>query len=257
MGVLNVTPDSFSDGGDHDTVDTAVRYGGELASHGADLVDVGGESTRPGAERVPEDVELARVVPVIRALSADGVPCSVDTTRATVAAAAVDVGAVLVNDVSGGLADPRMLDTVADLGVPFVAMHWRGHSAGMQAQAVYADVVQEVCDELAQRLDACEQAGIDEVLVDPGLGFAKEPEHNWALLQSLPRLQALGPVLLGASRKRFLGVLLDGREPKGRDSATTALTVLAAQAGVWGVRVHDAQGSADAVRVVERMGTWT
>ena len=257
MGVLNVTPDSFSDGGDHDTVDTAVLYGGQLASQGADLVDVGGESTRPGAERVPEDVELTRVVPVIRALAAVGIACSVDTTRATVAAAAVDVGAVLVNDVSGGLADPRMLPTVADLGVPFVAMHWRGHSAGMQANAVYDDVVQEVCDELGQRLDECEKAGINQVLVDPGLGFAKKAEHNWALLQHLPRLQALGPVLLGASRKRFLGELLDEREPKGRDSATTVLTVLAAQAGVWGVRVHDAQGSADALRVLERMGTWT
>jgi dihydropteroate synthase len=257
MGVLNVTPDSFSDGGDHATVDTAIRYGGQLVSDGADLVDVGGESTRPGAQRVPEQVELTRVVPVIEALAQQGVVCSVDTTRATVAAAAVDAGAVLVNDVSGGLSDPRMLPTVADLGVPFVAMHWRGHSDAMQSRAVYVDVVKEVCEELADRLEACGKAGITQVLVDPGLGFAKEPQHNWALLQALPRLQALGPVLLGASRKRFLGELLDGREPKGRDAATTALTVLAAQAGCWGVRVHDARGSADAVRVVERMREWT
>jgi dihydropteroate synthase len=333
MGVVNVTPDSFSDGGEWFEPDAGIRHGLDLLSEGADLVDVGGESTRPGARRpgpeeelrrvmpvvrglvdagalvsidtmhacvaraaldagavIVNDVsggladpdmartvaearvpfvamhwrghsdhmdELARVVPVVRALAASGVACSVDTTRATVAAAAVEVGAVLVNDVSGGLADPRMLTTVADLGVPFVAMHWRGHSAGMQQLAVYDDVVQEVCDELGARLDACEKAGISEVLVDPGLGFAKQAEHNWALLQNLARLQALGPVLLGASRKRFLGELLDGREPKGRDSATTALTVLAAQAGVWGVRVHDAQGSADAVRVVERMRTWT
>lgn len=253
MGVLNVTPDSFSDGGDHDTVDTAIAHGLRLVAEGADLVDVGGESTRPGAARVPEDVELARVVPVVSALTAEGVRCSVDTTRATVAAQAVAAGAVLVNDVSGGLADPAMLPCVADLGVAFVAMHWRGHSADMQSRAVYDDVVQEVCDELAARLDACAAAGVSQVLVDPGLGFAKQAEHNWALLQALPRLQALGPVLLGASRKRFLGDLLDGREPKGRDDATTALTALAAQAGCWGVRVHAVRGSADAVRVVERM----
>jgi dihydropteroate synthase len=253
MGVLNVTPDSFSDGGDHDTVDTAVAYGVRLAADGADLVDVGGESTRPGAHRVTEQVELDRVVPVVAALAQQGVRCSVDTTRPAVAAAAVAAGAVLVNDVSGGLADPAMLERVADLGVPYVAMHWRGPSEGMQAKAVYGDVVSEVCAELEERLEACAKAGIAEVLVDPGLGFAKEAEHNWALLHALPRLQALGPVLVGASRKRFLGELLDGREPKGRDAATTALTVLAAQAGCWGVRVHDARGSADAVRVLERM----
>jgi dihydropteroate synthase len=253
MGVLNVTPDSFSDGGDHATVDSAVRYGGSLAAQGADLVDVGGESTRPGAQRVPVEVELARVVPVVEALTAQGVRCSVDTMRADVAMAAVAAGAVLVNDVSGGLADPAMLPAVADLGVPFVAMHWRGHSADMQDLAVYDDVVTEVCEALARRLDACAQAGVAEVLVDPGLGFAKTAEHNWALLRALPRLQALGPVLLGASRKRFLGELLDGREPKGRDDATTALTVVAAQAGCWGVRVHAVRGSVDAVRVVGRL----
>jgi dihydropteroate synthase len=213
MGVLNVTPDSFSDGGDHDTVDTAVAYGVRLAADGADLVDVGGESTRPGAHRVTEQVELDRVVPVVAALAQQGVRCSVDTTRPAVAAAAVAAGAVLVNDVSGGLADPAMLERVADLGVPYVAMHWRGPSEGMQAKAVYGDVVSEVCAELEERLEACAKAGIAEVLVDPGLGFAKEAEHNWALLHALPRLQALGPVLVGASRKRFLGELLDGREP--------------------------------------------
>jgi dihydropteroate synthase len=253
MGVLNVTPDSFSDGGDHATVDAAVAYGVQLAADGADLVDVGGESTRPGAHRVPEQVEHDRVVPVVAALAQEGVRCSVDTTRPAVAAAAVAAGAVLVNDVSGGLADPAMLPSVADLGVPFVAMHWRGPSDTMRDRAVYDDVVREVCAELEERLEACAKAGIAEVLVDPGLGFAKRAEHNWALLRALPQLQALGPVLLGASRKRFLGELLDGREPKGRDAATTALTVLAAQAGCWGVRVHDARGSADAVRVLGRM----
>jgi dihydropteroate synthase len=253
MGVLNVTPDSFSDGGDHATPEAAIAYGGRLVSDGADLVDVGGESTRPGAHRVPEDVERGRVVPVVAALSAQGVICSVDTSRASVAAAAVEAGAVLVNDVSGGLADPLMLPTVADLGVPFVAMHWRGHSDRMQDYAVYDDVVAEVCDELSQRLEACAKAGVEQVVVDPGLGFAKNAEHNWALLKALPRLQALGPLLLGASRKRFLGELLGDREPKGRDAATAAVSVLAAQAACWGVRVHDVRGTADALRVVERM----
>ena len=253
MGVLNVTPDSFSDGGEHDTVDTAIAYGRRLRALGADLVDVGGESTRPGAQRVSFDEECARVVPVLEALSQEGVRCSVDTMRAAVAEAAVSVGATMVNDVSGGLADPAMLPTVAALGVPYVAMHWRGHSADMQSRAAYDDVVTEVCDALSQRLDACAAAGVTEVIVDPGIGFAKTADHNWALLQHLDRLQALGPVLLGSSRKAFLGALLDGREPQGRDAATTALTVIAAQAGCWGVRVHDVQGSADAVHVVERL----
>jgi dihydropteroate synthase len=253
MGVLNVTPDSFSDGGEHDTVDTAVAYGLRLRALGADLVDVGGESTRPGAQRVSFGEECARVIPVITALSQEGVRCSVDTMRAAVAEAAVGAGAVLVNDVSGGLADPDMLPTVAGLAVPYVAMHWRGHSAGMQSQAVYDDVVTDVCDELTRRAEACAAAGITEVIVDPGIGFAKTADHNWALLQHLDRLQALGPVLLGSSRKAFLGALLDGRPPAGRDAATTALTVVAAEAGCWGVRVHDVQGSVDAVRVVERL----
>ncbi len=254
MGVLNVTPDSFSDGGDHDTVDTAIAYGLRLKSLGADLVDVGGESTRPGAQRVTAEVEAGRVVPVIRALTEQGVRCSVDTMRASVADSAVAAGAVLVNDVSGGLADPAMLPAVAAAAVPFVAMHWRGHSADMQSRAVYADVVADVCAELAARVDACAAAGIAEVVVDPGIGFAKTAEHNWALLQALPRLQALGPVLLGTSRKAFLGALLDGREPIGRDAATTALSVVAAQQGCWGVRVHDVASTADALRVVERLG---
>ncbi|MCU1602813.1 MAG: folP [Frankiales bacterium] len=253
MGVLNVTPDSFSDGGRHDTVDTAVAFGLQLRADGADLVDVGGESTRPGAARVSADEECARVVPVVAALVREGVRCSVDTMRASVASAAVSAGATLVNDVSGGLADRSMLPAVASLGVPYVAMHWRGHSADMQTRAVYDDVVTEVVSELSARLDACAAAGISSVVVDPGIGFAKTAEHNWALLRNVARLQALGPVLLGSSRKAFLGALLDDRPPVGRDAATTALTVVAAQAGCWGVRVHDVRGSADAVRVVERL----
>ncbi|MCU1587780.1 MAG: folP [Frankiales bacterium] len=253
MGVLNVTPDSFSDGGDHAAPDAAIAHGRLLWEQGADLVDVGGESTRPGAQRIPVEEELRRVLPVISALTATGVSCSVDTMRAEVAAEAVAAGAVVVNDVSGGLADPEMLSTVSALGTPYIVMHWRGPSAGMQAQAQYGDVVAEVCAELADRVAACRTAGISELVVDPGLGFAKEPAHNWELLQQLSRLAELGPVLLGASRKRFLGELLDGREPKGRDAATTAITVLAAQQGMWGVRVHDVAGSVDAVRVVERL----
>ena len=216
-------------------------------------MDVGGESTRPGATRVSAAVEAARVVPVIAALSQQGVACSVDTMRASVAASALEAGAVLVNDVSGGLADPAMLDVVASAGVRFVAMHWRGQSADMQSRAVYDDVVAEVCAELSQRLDACAAAGVTDVVVDPGIGFAKTADHNWALLQGLPALQALGPVLLGTSRKAFLGALLNGREPQGRDAATTALSVLAAQAGCWGVRVHDVTGTVDALAVLARM----
>lgn len=252
MGVLNVTPDSFSDGGDHSTTAEAIAFGRRLQADGADLVDVGGESTRPGAERVSAEQELDRVIPVIAALSESGVACSVDTMRAEVASAAVAAGAVLVNDVSGGLADPAMLEAVARLRAPYVVMHWRGESSDMQSRAVYDDVVGEVCGELEQRVAACREAGIIELIVDPGLGFAKTAEHNWALLGALPRLQQLGPLLVGASRKRFLGELLD-RDPKGRDDATTAITALVAQQGVWAVRVHDVAGSADAVRVVERL----
>jgi dihydropteroate synthase len=246
MGIVNVTPDSFSDAHLHD----AVAHGRRLLADGADLVDVGGESTRPGALRVPCEVELERVVPVVRALSSDGAMVSVDTTRAAVARAAVEAGAVMVNDVSGGLADHDMLPVVADLRVPYVAMHWRGPSADMQTRAEYDDVVTEVCTELAARRDAADAAGVQDVVLDPGLGFAKNAEHNWALLRALPQLRSLDrPLLIGASRKAFLGVLLDGRPATERDAASAAVTALAAAAGVWAVRVHDVASSADAVRV--------
>lgn len=251
MGVVNATPDSFSDS----HLGDAVAHGRGLFADGADLVDVGGESTRPGAGRVSADEELARVLPVVAALSASG-PVSIDTTRAEVARAAVAAGAVLVNDVSGGLADPQMLATVAKLGVPYVAMHWRGPSADMQSRASYDDVVGEVRHELSRRRDAVLAAGVSSVVLDPGLGFGKDAEHNWALLRRLGALQSLGsPLLIGASRKSFLGVLLDGRAPADRDAATTAVTVLAAQAGAWAVRVHDVRSSADAVRVVAEVGS--
>jgi dihydropteroate synthase len=259
MGVLNVTPDSFSDGGRYADLDAAVAHGLELWREGADLVDVGGESTRPGAERVPAEEEIRRVVPPIQALARAGVAVSVDTTRAAVASAAVEAGARMVNDVSGGLADPDMARVVMDAGVPWVLMHWRGHSRDMQALARYDDVVADVVGELAQRVDAAAAAGVDpsRLVIDPGLGFAKTAEHNWILLARLDALRALGlPVLVGTSRKSFLGRLLAGPDgtprPVGeREDATVATTVLAALAGVWGVRVHEVRRNLDAILAVE------
>lgn len=259
LGILNVTPDSFSDGGRFNAVDAAVERGRWLVRHGADLVDVGGESTRPGAQRIDEAEELRRVVPVIAQLSAAGVAVSIDTMRARVAAAAIDAGAVLVNDVSGGLADPAMLPFVAEAQVPCILMHWRGHSTEMEQLAVYADVVEDVRDELSRRVDAALTAGVrlDRIVLDPGLGFAKDSTHNWQLLGGLARLRSLGlPVLVGASRKRFLAdcVTCDGTDaghPAGRDDASSAVAALAAGQGVWGVRVHEPAAAAAAVRVAE------
>ncbi|GAA3253462.1 dihydropteroate synthase [Nonomuraea helvata] len=257
MGVVNVTPDSFSDGGRWFDERAAIQHGLDLVEEGADLVDVGGESTRPGAARVSLEEELARVVPVIRALDAEGVAVSVDTMRAEVARAAVEAGARLVNDVSGGLADPEMPRVVAETGIPYVVMHWRGHSHDMESRAVYADVVTEVREELGKRVDLVLAEGVTEeqIVLDPGLGFAKNAQHNWALLNGIPQLAELGyPLLIGASRKRFLGRLLadsDGTpRPFSRsDDATLAVTALAAQAGAWCVRVHHVAPNADAVRV--------
>jgi dihydropteroate synthase len=256
MGVLNVTPDSFSDGGRWADTAGAVEHGLALVAEGADLVDVGGESTRPGASRIDAATERDRVLPVVRALVAAGVRVSIDTMRAEVARAAVDHGAVVVNDVSGGLADPEMLTAVAALGTPYVAMHWRGHSDRMTDLTRYDDVVRDVVSELSARVAAAEAAGVDpaRIVLDPGLGFAKEHEHNWALLARLDELLALGrPVLVGASRKRFLGALLedaDGPRPvERRDDATAAVSALAAAAGAWCVRVHDVSATLDAVRV--------
>ncbi|MEV4635836.1 dihydropteroate synthase [Actinoplanes sp. NPDC049548] len=263
MGVLNVTPDSFSDGGRYADLDAAVAHGVALHRQGADLVDVGGESTRPGADRVDAPTETARVLPVIRELAAAGVPLSIDTTRAAVAAAALEAGATVVNDVSGGLADPGMAAVVADAGCPWVLMHWRGHSRRMQDLAVYQDVVAEVRDELRQRVDEAVAAGVDptRIVLDPGLGFAKRAEHNWALSAHLDELVALGhPVLFAASRKTYLGRLLadaDG-EPRpvdGREAATIATSVLAVAAGAWGVRVHDVRATTDALAVWRATGS--
>jgi dihydropteroate synthase len=257
LGILNVTPDSFSDGGRFLGHDDAVAHGIALRAAGADLVDVGGESTRPGAGRVEPAEELARVLPVVRDLVAEGVPVSIDTTRAAVAEAVVEAGAAVVNDVSGGLADPAMARVVAQARVPWILMHWRGHSDRMGALATYDDVLGEVRAELVARVDAAVLAGVDpgRIVLDPGLGFAKTAAHNWTLLRRLDVFVALGfPVLVGASRKRFLGELLaaaDGtpRPAVGRDVATAALSAVAAAAGAWGVRVHDVAGSMDAVAV--------
>jgi len=257
MGVLNVTPDSFSDGGQFLDADAAVAHGLAMVAEGADLVDVGGESTRPGATRVDEAEESRRVLPVIRALAAEGVVVSVDTMRASVAAAALDAGAHIVNDVSGGLADDDMAKVVATAHAPYVCMHWRGHSADMAQMARYEDVVADVAAELRARVDVLVSAGVDpaRIVLDPGLGFAKDAPHNWVLLAHLGDLAALGhPLLVGASRKRFLGALLadaDGapRPPHERDVATATLSALVFSADVWAVRVHAVRPTVDALRV--------
>jgi len=258
MGVLNVTPDSFSDGGRYATLDDAVEHAVQLRAEGADLIDVGGESTRPGAERVAPEVEASRVLPVIKALAAEGVVVSVDTYRASVAQAALDAGASVINDVSGGLGDPGMSRVARDAGCPWVLMHWRGHSKSMRELAVYGDVVADVRRELLARVEAAVGAGVDpgQLLLDPGLGFAKTAAHDWALLHSLDRFAELGfPLLIGASRKSFLGRLLAGpdgspRPVDEREDATTAITAYAALNGVWGVRVHDVGASVDAALTV-------
>jgi dihydropteroate synthase len=258
FGVLNVTPDSFSDGGRFLDLDAAVAHGLRMRREGAHVVDVGGESTRPGAARVDVDTEKARVLPVITELVAAGIAVSVDTTRADVAAAALEAGAGIVNDVSGGLADPSMGPVVADAGCAWVLMHWRGPSDRMRELAVYADVVKEVRDELRLRADAAVRQGVDpgRIILDPGLGFAKRPEHNWRVCAHLDEIGALGfPVLVGPSRKSYLGALLadlDGtpRPTEGRAAATIAACVLAVQAGAWGVRVHDVLDTVDALTVL-------
>ncbi|MFC6562850.1 dihydropteroate synthase [Actinoplanes utahensis] len=263
MGVLNVTPDSFSDGGRYTDLEAAVRHGVCLFREGAHVIDVGGESTRPGAGRVDAETEIARVVPVIERLFAQGVPVSIDTTRAAVAEAALTAGAVAINDVSGGLADPDMARVAAAAGCPWILMHWRGHSRDMQKLAVYQDVVAEVRDELRARADEAIAAGVDPAMIvlDPGLGFAKLAEHNWALSADLGALVALGfPVLFAASRKTYLGRLLadpDGtpRPVGGREAATLATSLLAVASGAWGVRVHEVRATADALAVWRATGS--
>jgi dihydropteroate synthase len=265
MGVVNVTPDSFSDGGSWLDPEKAIAHGLELAAQGADIIDVGGESTRPGAQRVPVQDEISRVLPVVSALASAGVFVSIDTMRAEVASRALTAGARMVNDVSGGLADPDLPAVVAAAGVPYILVHWRGHSSDMYGPAVYTDVVAEVREELGHRLTAITAAGVDPdvVILDPGLGFAKLPAHNWRLLAGLDRIACPPgyaepfPVLVAASRKGFIGKLLAGADGQARpftrsDDATVALTALAVSAGAWCVRVHAVPANVDAVRVATR-----
>lgn len=263
VGVVNVTNDSFSDGGRYVNPDRAVEHGLALASDGATIIDVGGESTRPGAVRIDPRVETSRILPVVKDLAAQGITVAIDTMHAQVARAALENGAQIVNDVSGGRADPAMTDLLVEAGVPWVLMHWRSVSAERPHEVPhYRDVVAEVRAELLASVDDAVDAGVDQenLVIDPGLGFAKTAQHNWALLNALPELVATGiPVLVGASRKRFLGTLLAGldgavRPPDGRETATAVISALAALHGAWGVRVHDVRASADALKVV---AAWT
>lgn len=263
MGVVNVTPDSFSDGGEWFEPAAAIAHGQELLAQGADILDVGGESTRPGAARPSEDEELRRVIGVVKTLAAQGARISVDTMRARVAEQALEAGAEIVNDVSGGLADPAMAPLVASAGVPFVAMHWRAHSAQMDLAARYDDVVTDVIAELGERVDALVAAGVapESIILDPGFGFSKDAGHNWTLLAGIGRVVEMGyPVLVGTSRKRFLGRLdlsagpdAPPTPPTQRDAATAATSLLAAQAGAWAVRVHDVPSTRDALAVWEHV----
>ena len=257
MGILNITPDSFADGGKYLSKDDAVLGGRRLVVEGADIIDVGGESTRPGAERVSETEELKRVIPVIKELVKDGAVVSVDTMRAEVAKEAIAVGATYINDVSGGLADEKMATVIAsNPKVQYIVMHWRGHSKNMQEQAIYKDVVKEVKEELDERVSSLLKAGVsnEQIILDPGIGFAKENEHNWQILQNIDRIQLLGyPLLVGVSRKRFLGELIHAKDPNEREAATIALTTELARLKVWGVRTHAVKAHQDAISVIERM----
>jgi len=247
MGILNVTPDSFADGGLHFDTSLAIAHGLEMIEDGVDIIDIGGESTRPGAERVSEEEEQARVIPVIRELAKNNVVISVDTMRATTAKLAVEAGATIVNDVSGGAADSEMFSTVAALGCKYTLMHWRGHSKDMNEKAVYNDVVSEVIEEVNIQLDKALAAGIkrENIILDPGIGFAKDAEHNWEILNRIDEFVALGyPVLIGHSRKRFLG----GESPDQREEATVAVTQSILTKGIWGVRVHGVKANVEAIR---------
>ena len=247
MGILNVTPDSFADGGLHYDTEIAIARGMEMIDEGVDIIDVGGESTRPGADRVSEEEEQARVLPVIRALAESKVAISIDTMRASTARLAVEAGASIVNDVSGGAADPDMFATVADLGCKYTLMHWRGHSKDMNSKAIYGDVVADVIEEVTMQLDKALAAGVkrENIIFDPGLGFAKDPEHNWEILNRIDELTALGyPILIGHSRKRFLG----GDNPDGREEATVAVTQSLVGKGIWAVRVHGVKANVEVVK---------
>lgn len=254
MGILNVTPDSFADGGRHATLEAAVARAEAMIEEGVDIIDIGGESTRPGAERITEAEEAARVIPVLEQIIPLGTPVSIDTTRAEIAAQAIKLGVQYVNDVSGGLADAKMYALIADNPkVQYIAMHWRGHAKEMQDYAQYGDVVKEVKDELEERINSAIESGIDpdQLIIDPGIGFAKLPEHNWELLRNIDRLALLGyPILVGASRKRFLGELIGSASPDEREAASIAITAAMAKQGIWGVRTHSVKPHRDVIATI-------
>ena len=260
MGVLNVTPDSFSDGGRFNDPTIATNHALQMVQDGADIIDIGGESTRPGSDRITVKEELDRVLPVISALANSGVAISIDTMRAEVASAAIGAGACMINDVSGGKSDPEMLSYLATLNVPYILMHWRGPSNIMNTLTDYNDVVADVTREVSNQVDVAVAAGIarERIAIDPGIGFAKTVDQNWPILKHLEVLEGLGlPILMGASRKKFLGELLakDGvaRDSDERESATTAISTLMAARGIWAVRVHEVKASSDAIAVVDRI----
>ena len=254
MGILNVTPDSFADGGRYSTTELALKRAEEMMSEGVEIIDVGGESTKPGADRITQAEEVARVIPVIKELAKKDTPISIDTTRASVAEQAIKLGVSYVNDVSGGLADPEMYKLIAKHPkVQYIIMHWRAHSKTMQDHAIYKDVVKEVKEELEERIEDAIKAGVnpDQIIIDPGLGFAKLPEHNWELLRNIDRIALLGyPILIGASRKRFLGELTGSSNPDDREAASIAVTAMVAKQGVWGVRTHSVRPHRDAIATV-------
>jgi dihydropteroate synthase len=254
MGILNVTPDSFADGGRYSTTNLALKRADEMISEGVEIIDVGGESTKPGADRITQAEEVARVIPVIKELAKKDTPISIDTTRASVAEQAIKLGVSYVNDVSGGLADPEMYKLIAKHPkVQYIIMHWRAHSKTMQDHAIYKDVVKEVKEELEERIEDAIKAGVnpDQIIIDPGLGFAKLPEHNWELLRNIDRIALLGyPILIGASRKRFLGELTGSSNPDDREAASIAVTAMVAKQGVWGVRTHSVKPHRDAIATV-------
>lgn len=258
MGILNVTPDSFADGGRHFTMDDALNRAKEMIEEGVDIIDIGGESTKPGADRVSEAEEANRVIPVLEQVIPLGTEVSIDTTRSSIAEKAIKLGVKYVNDVSGGLADKEMYKLIAKHPeVQYVIMHWRGHSKTMQELATYKDVVKEVKEELEERVNSAIEAGVDpdQIIIDPGIGFSKSPEHNWELLKNLDRLSLLGyPILIGASRKRFLGELTGGSNPDEREAATLAITAAMAKQGMWAVRTHSVKPHRDVIATISALG---
>ncbi len=257
MGILNVTPDSFADGGKHFTTESALSRAKAMIEEGVDIIDIGGESTKPGSERITAAEEEQRVIPVLEKVIPLGVEVSIDTTRSSIAAKAIKLGVKYVNDVSGGLADKEMYSLIAKHPkVQYVIMHWRGHSKAMQDLATYKDVVKEVKEELEERINSATESGVDpeQIIIDPGIGFSKTSEHNWELLKNLDRLSLLGyPILIGASRKRFLGELIEGTNPDDREAATLAITAAMAKQGIWGVRTHSVKPHRDVIATINSL----